>query len=345
MKAWWGRLSLRAKLAGAFGLMAACALIFLLALQSRTLGPESLKQGKILQAAVFVLAVFFLGGWFVAGWCLEEISRLGTRINEPKPAADLPIELEGLAGLLRREAQRRDRLLAELRRFTADASHELRTPLTALRTVGEVALRAPKADPRVLRDAIGSMLEESHNMSRLIERMLLLARVESDGLPVNIQKLPLVGALAGIRDSLLPLAEEKHQTIELQCPLGVYVLADADLFRHIVLNLGQNAIRYGPPDSKICWHAGADDSGTTAWIEVRDQGPGVPPEHRERVFERFNRVDPARARAAGGMGLGLCIAKVAAERMKGTIDLLQTPGSGACFRVRLPAETSARPAT
>ncbi len=189
------------------------------------------------------------------------------------------------------------------------------------------------------------MLEEAQNMSRLIERMLLLARVESDGLPVNIQSLALDGALAEIRESLLPLAEEKHQIIELQCPPGLRVLADTDLFRHIVLNLGQNAIRHGPPGSKVCWHVRADESGATAWIEVRDQGPGVPPAHRERVFERFNRVDPARARAAGGMGLGLCIARVAAERMKGAVELLDTSGTGACFRVRLPTESPSRRAT
>jgi signal transduction histidine kinase len=181
------------------------------------------------------------------------------------------------------------------------------------------------------------MLEEAQNMNRLIERLLLLARVESDGLPVNIQRLALTGALADLRESLLPLAEEKHQTIELHCAPGLGVLADADLLRHIVLNLGQNAIRHGPPGSAIRWQAQVDGSGAEVWIEVQDEGPGVPPAHRERVFERFNRVDPARARADGGMGLGLCITKAAAERLKGTVELRDTPGPGACFRVRLPA--------
>jgi signal transduction histidine kinase len=339
MKAWWGRLSLRAKLAGAFGLMAAGALVFLLALQARTLGVASLKQGKILEASVAVLAAFFIGGWFVAGWCLEVISRLGTRINERHPAKNLPVELEGLAGLLRREAQRRDHLLAELRRFTADASHELRTPLTALRTLGEVALREAHPDTRMLRDSIGGMLEEAQKMNRLIERLLLLARVESDGLPVNIQNLFLADALAEIRESLLPLAEEKRQKLELDCPSELRALADSDLLRHIVLNLGQNAIRYGPSHSTVRWQVRPGETSATVWIEVRDEGPGVPSSHREHIFERFNRVDPARARAEGGIGLGLCIAKAAAERLKGTIELLDRgPGTGACFRVRLPTE-------
>lgn len=338
MKAWWGRLSLRARLAGAFGLMAAGALLFLLALQARTLGVDSLRQGKILETTIAVLAAFFIGGWFVAGWCLEAISRLGVRINEARPAKNLPIELEGLAGLLRREAQRRDRLLAELRRFTADASHELRTPLTALRTVGEVALRERTAGTGMLREAIATMLEETQKMNRLIERLLLLARVESDGLPVNVQSIPLAETLAGFRESLLPLAEEKGQQIEVRCAPELRVLADADLLRHIVLNLAQNALRHSPRDSTVRWLAGTETERAIVWVEVCDEGPGIPLAHREHIFERFNRADQARSRDDGGVGLGLCIAKAAAERMKGSIELLDQPGAGARFRVHLPSE-------
>ena len=163
MKAWWGRLSLRARLAAAFGAMAAGALIFLLAVVARTIGVERLAEGKLVPAMLSVLAVFFIGGWFVAGWCPDKTARLGTRISE-KTQQPLPAELEGLAVLLRREAQKHDRLLAELRRFTADASHELRTPLTAMRTVGEVALRQA-SEPAALREAIGSMLEEAQRMN------------------------------------------------------------------------------------------------------------------------------------------------------------------------------------
>jgi signal transduction histidine kinase len=181
MRAWWGSLSLRARLAFAFGAMAAGALLFLLAIVARTIGTENLVQGKILPATLFVLGVFFSGGWFVAGWCLREIGRLGARASA-SPASStssadagmaLPAELEGLAALLRRETARHDRVLAELKRFTADAAHELRTPLTALRTTGEVALRAAGdapdvvANPVQLRAALEIMLEAStHDTGR-----------------------------------------------------------------------------------------------------------------------------------------------------------------------------------
>ena len=214
LRRWWGRLSLQARLAGAFALLAAGALIFLLAIIARTLGPDKLGSGKILPATVFVLAVFFIGAWLVARWCLDEISRLGARIRE-KPDAPLPAELEGLAALLRYEARQHDRLLHELRRFTADASHELRTPLTALRTVGESALRTEGLSAAVLRDAIGSMLEEVRRMNALIERLLRLARVESDDWVVERRSVLLAEQLQEWLDMLGVLAEVPLAELEV----------------------------------------------------------------------------------------------------------------------------------
>jgi signal transduction histidine kinase len=334
-RAWWGRLSLRARLAGAFALLAAAALIFLLAIMARTIGIENLERGKILPTALFVLAVFFLGGWLVAGWCLAEISQLGARINE-KPPRPLPAELEGLAALLRREAQKRDRLLQELRRFTADASHELRTPLTALRTVGEVALRDESALPEKLRDAIGSMLEETQRMNALVERLLRLARVESEGLPVQARSIQLGLHLLAWRDAVAILAEEHRVRLRLECPRELAVITDAELLGHAMVNLIHNAIRHSPPDGivAVC----AREATTLVEIEVADLGPGIAPEHHARLFERFYRVDTARSREHGGFGLGLCIAKTAVERLGGTIAVRSGPGQGASFFIRLPHE-------
>ena len=339
MKAWWGRLSLQARLAGAFGLMAAAALVFLLALQARTLGSDSLMHGKILQATVAVLAAFFIGGWFVAGWCLDEIGRLGTRISE-KTGRPLPAELEGLAALLRREAQKHDRLLAELRRFTADASHELRTPLTALRTAGEIALRhAP--EPAALREAIGSMLEEAQRMNALIGQLLRLARLESDEYPIQRRTVELRQHLAAACDSVAVLAEEKQIRLDLECPAGLQATADVTLLLHAVVNLLDNAIRYSPHEATI--YISAKRESDTVTIDVRDQGPGIPAEHRERIFERFYRVDSSRLRPDGGMGLGLCIAKTAIERLDGRIVVAGESGGGATFRITLPTLSSGGP--
>jgi signal transduction histidine kinase len=327
---------LRARLAAAFGVLAAGALIFLLAIVARTIGLDKLAEGKILPATITVLAVFFIGGWFVAGWCLEEIGRLGARIPEKNPRP-LPAELEGLAALLRREAQKHDRLLAELRRFTADAAHEFRTPLTALRTVGEVALRQ-SADATVSREAIASMLEEAQRMNGLIEQLLRLARLESDELPVLLRTVHLRQHLVVACDSVAVLGEEKGVRLELRCPATLEATADVTLLLHAVINLLDNAIRHSPSESVVALVASVDDGAVI--IEVADEGPGIPQEHHERIFERFYRVEPSRLRPEGGAGLGLCIAKTAIERLGGRISVESEPGHGATFRIRLPVVPS-----
>jgi signal transduction histidine kinase len=333
LREWWGRLSLQARLAGAFALLAAAALIFLLAIIARTLGMETLAQGKILPAALFALTIFFLGGWLVAGWCLREISLLGSRINET-PQRPLPVELEGLAALLRREAQKRDSLLRELRRFTADASHELRTPLTALRTVGEVALMNETATAAEWRDALGSMLEEAQRMNALVERLLRLARVESEGMPVHLHSQVLHDLMHDWRDSLNALAEDRSVTLRVQCPAKLTLVTDADLLGQAMTNLALNALQHSPSGAEV--ELAAEVLNDEIVLTVRDQGEGIEAEHLPRLFERFYRIDPARSRKDGGFGLGLCIAHTAITRLQGRLKVESTAGQGTVFQIQLP---------
>jgi len=345
MRAWWGALSLRARLALAFGAMAAGALIFLLAIVARTLGLDALAQGKILPAAVFALVVFFLGGWFVAAWCLREIGKLAARSRETSDAREtlpIPAELEGLATLLRREAERRDRLLAELQRFTADAAHELRTPLTALRTTGEVALRSAigrASDGDRLREAMETMLEEAASMSALLEHLLRLARLE--GQAVQLRSVSLADHLASWREGLIVLAEEKQVSVELDCPNNsepppLTLVTDPALLGHAVTNLLHNAIQHSPTGSTVRLRIRALADAEEVAIAIRDEGPGIAPEDQARIFERFYRVNRPRAQTGNGHGLGLCIAKAAVERIGGRLTLRSALGSGAEFTITLP---------
>jgi len=358
MRAWWGALSLRARLALAFGAMAAGALVFLLAIVARTLGTAALTQGKILPAAAFALVVFFLGGWFVAAWCLREIGKLAAQSQTAFSGADahtpsevpaaavnalIPPELEGLAALLRREAERRDRLLGELQRFTADAAHELRTPLTALRTTGEVALRRASsnnatADANALREALGTILEEATEMSALLNRLLRLARLESEA--VRLRSVALPEHLAAWREGLLVLAEEKQVRVELNCPsegddAPRSAVTDPALLGHAVTNLLHNAIQHSPSGSTVSLAARSLRNGEVS-IAIRDQGPGIPAQDQARIFERFYRVAQALPHTSNGHGLGLCIAKTAVERLGGHLTLRSAPGAGAEFALTLP---------
>lgn len=257
---------------------------------------------------------------------------LSARLPNPNPHD----ELGQLATVFNATLERLENSFAELKRFTADASHELRTPLTALRTVGEVGL-SQMDNPVALRETIGSMLEEAQRLNDLIEALLTLARMESGKQTVHSEPIQVAELLADVRDSVNVLAVDKQQTIELHCAEGCVVKADRLLLRQALLNIVHNAILYSPSQSRITL-AASRRHGDTA-IEVADHGPGIAPEHHQKIFDRFYRVDKARSRAEGGSGLGLAIAKWSVQRQGGKIELESEAGKGSVFRIVLPLES------
>jgi signal transduction histidine kinase len=131
------------------------------------------------------------------------------------------------------------------------------------------------------------------------------------------------------------LAEEKGQTISVEGADTARVQADPAILRQVLVNLLDNAIKYSPAGGRIAVRVHSAGTKTTA-IEVEDSGPGISPEHREKVFDRFYRTDEARSRDTGGVGLGLAIAKWGAEAHGGRLELDSKPGSGCVFRLFLP---------
>jgi signal transduction histidine kinase len=260
-------------------------------------------------------------------------SRPGVRLPEIGSGA----ELDRVARAYNTIAARLQATLAETQRFTSDASHELRTPLTALRTLGEVALREG-CDAESLRTALGEMLEVTSRMNRLIDQLLLLARSDADALPAQVTEVEVSKLLREVAESLAVLAEERRQSLTVAAPEGLLLRADEEWLRVALMNLVQNAIRHGPEGSVV--RVSAMRRGYEGVIEVEDDGPGIALEHHERIFERFYRVDEARAQASGGVGLGLAIAKWAVERGGGSIGLRSSPGKGATFWIRLPGVTA-----
>ena len=170
-------------------------------------------------------------------------------------------------------------------------------------------------------------------MNQLIDRLLLLARADDDNLPVRLEAGLVRTLLVEVSDAVALLAEDKQQRLELDCPDHLLAVFDPALLRLALLNLIQNAIRYSPPATSISLRA--FQSETTVVIEVADQGPGIAPEHHQKIFERFYRVDKARSRAEGGAGLGLAIVKWSVERMGGAVELQSAAGRGSVFRLRL----------
>lgn len=299
---------------------------------------------------VFVLALPFavvlgsLGGYLLARRSLRPVTAMAAqakKITSESLEARLPNpnpndEFGQLASIFNETLQRLESSFTELKRFTADASHELRTPITALRAVGEVALRR-EGSAVELRDAIGSMLEEAQRLNDLIESLLELARMQSSGTLMSLQTVKLEELFDEVRESLAVLAAEKQQLLAFGGAEGISVAADRVLLRQALLNIIHNAIRYSPSPSRITVRATQSDAEVV--IEVRDEGPGIPAEHRQKIFDRFYRIDKSRSRAAGGHGLGLAIAKSSVERQGGSIEVESEVSKGSAFRIRLPVRS------
>ena len=205
--------------------------------------------------------------------------------------------------------------------------------------MGEVALQA-HGDALYYRDVIGSMLEEVDRLTRLVESLLTISRADTGHIQLQKSSIVLLD-LAQESSALLDiLAEEKNQTITVTGDAAVTVWADRLILRQALINLIDNAVKYSPPGGKIRVYVHA--AGGNAIAEVRDNGPGIPPEHAKKIFERFYRIDKARSRAEGGAGLGLSIAQWAVSAHGGKVELMQDTEPGCAFVIHLPLETMDR---
>ena len=225
-----------------------------------------------------------------------------------------------------------------LRRFAADASHELRTPLTSIRGYAELFRRGAADRPEDLALTMRRIESEATRMTSLVDDLLLLARLDRKR-PLERSRVDLGRMVQDV------VAGERivHPDREYRLDAGddVQVLGDEARLRQVLLNLVANAASHTPAGTPV--EVAARRERGDAVIEVSDDGDGLTPEDAARVFERFFRVDAARARGdGGGSGLGLAIVAAIVEAHGGSVDVESTPGQGARFRVRLPAAEPAR---
>jgi two-component system, OmpR family, sensor kinase len=235
----------------------------------------------------------------------------------------------------------REAALKRQREFVADASHELRTPLTSILANLELlqaSLGEPQEDERAMVD---SALRSSSRMSRLVGDLLLLARADAGriGARTRCDLAELAGNAAA---EVAPTIGERELRVENERPL--WVDGNPDELHRLVLNLLDNAARHTPGGSRIELRLRAE--GTSAVVEVADNGPGVPAELREQIFERFVRGEgPADTAIGGGSGLGLAIVSAVARSHGGNAEAGESDLGGALFRVRLPLRKSEKPIT
>jgi heavy metal sensor kinase len=322
------------------------AVIVRLAVSQEPLWHEFWEMATVLGIGLPLTVILVaLTGYLVAARALKPVDSMAQRaaqitaeqLNERLQIENPKDELGQLGAAFNTTLARLERSFDQLRRFTADASHELRTPLTAIQSVGEVSLKMP-GDVSYYRDTIGSMLEETNRLTQLVDSLLTMARADAGRVQlrrVEVNLFDLAGETIGL---LEVLAEEKQQTILIDGNRSTTVKADRTILRQSLVNLVHNALKYSPDHGEI--RLRIHETEQDAIVEVEDSGPGIAPEHRTRIFERFYRADKSRTRAAGGAGLGLSIAQWAVLAHGGTIAVQSEPGSGSIFKICLPKHVS-----
>jgi heavy metal sensor kinase len=291
-------------------------------------------------AALFPLALAgaAAGGWFLAGRALtpvdamvETARRIGAEdLSRRLTRETSHDELGRLAAVLNDMLDRLERAFTAARQFSADAAHELRTPLTILRGELEVALAAAGPDA-AHRPALESCLEEVGRLSNLVEDLLFLARADAGVVPPPADPVDLAAVVSDAAPALEVVAARAGVQLALQ-PAPAPTCGSAPLLFRVVFNLAENAIKHTRTGARVAIATRTADEG--AVLEVHDDGPGIAPEDRERIFERFYRADPARER--GGAGLGLPLTRAIVLLHGGRITVTGGPGEGSCFRVVLP---------
>ncbi|MBX3229636.1 MAG: HAMP domain-containing protein [Labilithrix sp.] len=287
----------------------------------------------------------------VASRPLAEMTTTATRLAEGE--FDTPIE-EGAAdefGVLRRalsslatqlsarigdlvaERDRLHRLMTIRRDFVANVSHELRTPVTSIQGYAETLLRKdPKPEMRA--QFVEVIHRQAQRMGALVEQLLALSELEVRGKDdLAKEDVELVAVARHVRETVAGHAEKRKVTVAIDVPSDLHLRADPEGLERALLNLVDNAVKYGKDGGNV--RVSARSEGGEVTIEVVDDGEGIEAQHLPRLFERFYRVDAGRSRDRGGAGLGLAIVKHLVESMDGTIAVESTVGAGTTFRIVL----------
>lgn len=312
-----------------------------MAARSRLAADAALRTLIPLLAVVPLLAALI---WYLVGRGLRPLERLAGEVGKRRPdsldtldVAGVPDEARPLVGALNSLLGRLDRALAAQRAFVADAAHELRTPLTALQIQLQLLERAGDGEARDA--ALAELRSGLQRTTHMVQQLLTLARQEPGsgaGTPF-VRLVPADIARQGLADHA-PLALARHIDLGAgQLDDSLSVSGDAASLRTLIGNLIDNAIRYTPEGGRVDVTVEAGDTDRPCWLRVADSGPGIPPDERERVLDRFYRRTGA---DQPGSGLGLAIARSIAERHGATLVLGESPHGGLLVSVGFPADAT-----
>ena len=287
---------------------------------------------------------------------LHELAELVSRVRVEGQVLGLELELPGLdqrsvqvnaTALLDRAGNQQGMILVfhDLTRlkqlentrqeFVANVSHELRTPLSMIKGYVETLIHGAKDDPNVATRFLQTIEKHADRLTYLIEDLLTISRLESGQIVMNIQKVDLRPLVDDVLNDLQSRAAEKKVNLENQAADDLVVRADAERIQQVLFNLVDNAIKYGRVEGRV-WIKTRVAPERMIEVSVCDNGPGIPPDSIDRVFERFYRVDKARSREQGGTGLGLSIVKHIVQSHGGEVWAESQLEQGTTFFFTLP---------
>jgi heavy metal sensor kinase len=309
-------------------------------LTSGVTGPLAAFRFVLIIAGVIVVVMAGIGGLFLASRVLrpvEQITKTAQEIGEGDLSRRIDVktndELGKLASTLNDMIGRLEEAFNRQRQFTADASHELRTPLAIMQAEATLALSKERTEDDY-RKSLETISQESSYMSSVIGKLLFLARSDAGKEQLTFENVDIKNLIVELSTNIEALAQDKGIKFAVDAQENLIVNGDKVKLRQLFINILENAIRYTPNDGNISVSAAKKDEN--ALVAISDTGIGIPPEHLPHIFERFYRVDKARSRAEGGVGLGLAIAKYIAESHGGKIELESQVGKGTTFKITIP---------
>jgi len=312
---------------------------------------ESVLRGLLLTFALglpLIVALAMSGGYLLMRRALrpvDEIRQKAAQITSRNLSERLPVvhtgdELERLATDLNRMIERLEESFLQINRFSADASHELRTPLTVLQGELESIAQSARGLPADVRDTIGSALEETQRLAKIVENLLAISRLEAGEARKQPERLDLAELARSTADQMRLLADEKQIALNCNGAEPVEVEADAARLKQVVVNLLDNAIKYTSEGGRVDISVTRRDG--RAVLNVADSGIGISAADLPHIFDRFYRADKARSRQMGGTGLGLSIVRSICVAHGGQVTVESSEGKGSVFQVEIPLPNRSR---
>lgn len=299
-----------------------------------------LVSAYLLALPLVVLAVG-LGSWWIAHRAVAPVRAIAAQA-EKISASDLhqrigasasPDEIKHLTLVLNAMFERLQNSFEQVTRFTSDASHELKTPLALMRAEVETALETPGLGSQP-RELLSNLIEQCTQLSQIVDGLLFLSRADDRSLAIERKPVDLVALVHDLAEDAEILAEPGKLELQSELPAELVVSGDRLLLARAVMNLIDNGIKYNEPGGSVLLSASMN--GRNASLRVRNTGPGLTPEQRERVFDRFYRSDPSHGKETDGHGLGLSIAREIARAHGGDVHLVHSDSDWTEFSIVLP---------